>query len=124
MGGARIQITAVETSILRSVVELAMTLKSKTKDCQWYTIDEENGIVFYARQPSNPLAVKLPFPLDAEGIADFARRWLPHADYPREPDTDGSTSRGWEADSGMHGCIADDYGAVILIRPWWAVYGK
>lgn len=68
--------------------------------------------------------IALPFKLDAEGAADFARRWLAEADYGKQPDHDGDNGRGWRLYVEGWGHVDGHRNAIIAISPAWAMYGK
>lgn len=104
-----------------------------------YQITTERGLVFYdysfelsgvpqAEQYKDKIPTDLtamPFKLDAEGAADFALRWLDEAEYPREPDTDGSTEKGWRVHNGQWGHPhSDNWSSFVAVKPDWIVYGK
>jgi hypothetical protein len=64
-------------------------------------------------------AIPLPFPLNGgDEMARFVSEWLAKsACYPDEPDTDGSTRKGFR--------VTHDYQYVAArIKPTWIVYGK
>ncbi len=73
-----------------------------------------------------------PFPcrFNSKQIADFVWPWLSNADYGEEPDTDGSTRKGfhfeartWWPESKFGSDHHRDY-AFVVITPIWFVYGK
>lgn len=68
-----------------------------------------------------------PYEMDSKEISDFVWGWLKHADYGEEPDTDGSTGKGFHfraRDFGdlMEGC--DEYAVAVIVSPEWFIYGK
>lgn len=69
-------------------------------------------------------AVALPFKLDAVGACDFARRWLAEADYGKQPDHDGSNSKGWRVYNEAWGHVEDVRRAIVAVAPAWAMHGK
>ena len=85
-------------------------------------------MVFFKLYPHSandkPDRIPFPFMADAAVAAEFAMRWLKECDYPREPDTDGSTKKGWRVYSERWGRIDDDHSSIIAVAPLWAVYGK
>ena len=83
----------------------------------------ENSLTFYWHFVTG--ATAFPFKMDAEGAADFARRWLhelDHSDYGREPDLDGDCGRGF--------CITNapdndtKFYSVVSIKPEWVEFHK
>jgi hypothetical protein len=81
-----------------------------------------NKLVLY--WGDSPQATKLPFPMTLEQAADFAVGWLAHADYGREPDHDGSNSKGWRLHCDTWGIVDGDHYAFAAIQPVWAMHGK
>jgi len=84
-------------------------------------------LVFFNHYELKPVGgdkITLPFKMDADGAADFARRWLEEADYGREPDHDGDNGKGWRLYNEAWGHIDEDRYAVIAVAPAWAMYGK
>lgn len=86
-------------------------------------------LVFYdnrysSEKPEGGDQVALPFTLDAEGAADFARRWLAEADYGSQPDHDGDNGRGWRVYNEGWGHVDGHRSAIVAITPVWAMYGK
>lgn len=69
-------------------------------------------------------AVALPFKLDVEGAADFARRWLDEQDFGRQPDHDGDNGKGWRLYNEAWGHVDNQYQGWIAVAPAWAMYGK
>lgn len=69
-------------------------------------------------------AVALPFSLDAEGVTDFAMRWLAEQDLGREPDHDGDNGRGWRLYNEGWGHVDGEYHGWIAVSPAWAMDGK
>lgn len=68
--------------------------------------------------------VAFPFKMDADGAADFARRWLSQTEYGHEPDHDGDNGKGWRLYNEGWGHIDGDNYGVIAVAPVWAMYGK
>jgi hypothetical protein len=68
--------------------------------------------------------VAFPFVMDADGAADFARRWLEQVEYGKQPDHDGDNEKGWRLYNENWGHIDGDNHAVIAVTPVWATYGK
>jgi hypothetical protein len=82
-------------------------------------------LVFYWGAPADAHAAqKLPFAMDADGAADFTKRWLASLDYGREPDHDGSNGRGWRVYNHTWGHVDSESYAIVAIEPIWAMYGK
>lgn len=82
-------------------------------------------LVFYwSASESAPDLVALPFKMDAEGAADFARRWLAEADYGNQPDHDGDNEKGWRLYNEAWGHVDSHWGAFVAVAPEWAMHGK
>lgn len=69
-------------------------------------------------------ATMLPFPMTLEQAAAFAVAWLEHADYGREPDHEGSNSKGFRLYCEGWGMIGSDFSAFAAVEPAWAMHGK
>jgi hypothetical protein len=83
-------------------------------------------IAFFWTAPDSRVAdaIALPFKLDAEGAADFARRWLAEVEYPPEPDIDGSVKKGWRLYNEPWGHVEGVYAGICAVTPVWSEYGK
>lgn len=82
-------------------------------------------LVFFQYEPSGSGgSVPFPFVMDAEGAADFARRWLRGAEYPKQPDTDGDNHRGWRVANRYDWIESHGYGGILAVAPAWITYGK
>lgn len=85
-------------------------------------------MIFFARSYPAPIdmtdRISFPFTADSTVAAEFATRWLKECEYPKEPDTDGSTKNGWRVYSERYGKIDGETSAIIAVAPLWAVYGK
>jgi hypothetical protein len=81
-------------------------------------------VFFWSDYEKRPDMVKFPFTLDAEGAADFAKRWLAEADYGKEPDHDGDNGKGWRLYCEGWGHVDDDHSSFVAVAPSWAMYGK
>jgi hypothetical protein len=67
----------------------------------------------------------LPFPIDADMVADLAIGWIEKtATFDEQMDVDGTIKKGWrvfnESWGHVHGC----YQAMFAITPEWSYYGK
>jgi len=70
-------------------------------------------------------AKELPYKMDCNAALDFARNWLKTADYPNEPDQDGSNKKGFRIYSGdFWGHIEDCWAGICVVEPHWIMYGK
>lgn len=57
----------------------------------------------------------LPYELNQKNIKSFIRGWLQQTKYPNQPDTDGSCKKGYFM------CV---YHNVLIVKPYWMIYGK
>ena len=87
----------------------------------WYE-DPDYGFVFLWSTPSSKKgAYPLPVPLSAEAAANMAWEWLAQAPYPKEPDLDGSVSKGFNAYTNQ-GALGDY--SILAVKPIWAHHHK
>ncbi len=100
-----------------------------------YTIGiDVNGLQFLTmRWHETGGAIPLMAPMaDASSIADQCYAWLKNAEYPEEPDHDGSNSRGWRITNSVHKIAHEGHNqyapggfyVVFTIYPTWIEYGK
>lgn len=103
---------------------------SKYRKAVGYRVDSKRGLILYWVKPSHGSPalemgyVDSPFPLDVEGAAFFASRWLANQDYGPQPDHDGDNSKGWRIYCEGWGMINSEHEAFVAIQPVWAMYGK
>jgi hypothetical protein len=86
-----------------------------------YRVSADNSLVslYWAAPPASEKAIQTLAPWGAADVTQNIMGWLAHsAQYPPEPDTDGSTKRGWRIISMQTGYI------LCTITPRWIVYGK
>jgi hypothetical protein len=65
--------------------------------------------------------------MTVDEISNFVWGWLKRVDYGDEPDTDGSTGKGFyfrarDFGNSMKGC--DEYAVGVIVSPEWFIYGK
>ena len=81
------------------------------------------------------IAVALPLKMPPPMAASFCEQWLTEQNYPNQPDTDGSTKKGYTVSSGMgmirgwgqhenKDGIGFEHGVLVCVYPAWIVYGK
>ena len=107
-----LHVEADTATALRAICQMAFT--EHCRGAEAYEVRDGELRLLWA----DSQGVKLPFRLDTpDAVYEFVSRWLKQQDYGAEPDTDGSTKRGF--------CARHDYGYVFLkIKPAWIVYGK
>ena len=98
--------------------------------------DKTHGprMFLYWCKPDNPKddANWFPYEMNTDEITSFVWGWLKRVDYGEEPDTDGSTGKGFSFwakdfcdclyDGGKPVC--DEYSVGVIVKPVWFVYGK
>lgn len=109
----RLHVKADTATALKAVCEIAFT-------------EHNSGAASYAVKDgwlhlywSDADGTKLPFRIKTpQALFEFVSNWLEQADFnDDQPDTDGSTKRGF--------CAKNDYGYTMLkIKPEWIIYGK
>jgi hypothetical protein len=121
----KIDLTAEGDAVLIQAMQIAFS-NAPGRKAEAFMVSPEKGLVFFwaPNLSSNKDIVKLPFKLDAEGAADFARRWLAEQDYGRDPGHDGDNGKGFRIYCESWGRIADLSGSFVAIQPEWAWYGK
>ena len=66
---------------------------------------------------------RLPSPMDRKTIIAFVKGWLREQSYLKEPDHDGSNSKGFTVTNGAKDGWAS-HGLVLTVEPCWAMHGK
>lgn len=97
--------------------------------CRWpkvtgYRIGPGARIVLYWTSSSAKDYVALPYWMTLDQAATFVLGWLEQVDYCKEPDHDGSNSKGWRMYCEDWGHVDSDPYAFIAIEPTWAMHGK
>lgn len=93
------------------------------KNVDGFHIENNKFILFWVEHPK---ATKLPAPMGMEFVAPMVDAWLQNiAEYPPEPDIDGSVSKGWLVYCDKWGHIEPyGYQAFAAIEPQWMLHGK
>ncbi len=94
-----------------------------------YATTEKFGLVLFWSKPESRREgweVKdLPYEMEGETLFNFAWGWLQKADFPEEPDHDGSNGKGFEISTGdFWGHVGDFWESICFIKPDWQMYGK
>jgi hypothetical protein len=130
MDNFKFELTAEGTELLQLAMKIMFSRRHKATH---YKVDAKLGLVFYdfsyalkqEERINNTSVMRLPFTLDSNGAADFAKRWLAETNYGPEPDHDGDNGKGWHVYSGSWGKPdADDWHSFVAVQPAWAMYGK
>lgn len=113
------KIDIISDSNLQIALELAMRRYKAVS----YIKTPTELILFWSPPPESTL---LPTPLNAEKASIIVKEWLENeAQYPPEPDTDGSIGKGWRISCDAWGHVKP-YGwkGLVRIEPVCAEYGK
>lgn len=126
MDNFQIDITGEGEESLLDGIRIALRHNAPGGSICGYTITDEEGLVFLWSTDDYPLAVRLPFVLDAAGATDFAGRWLraPNLPWPKRPDIDGSCGKGWRLYTQRWGHVGPYSYAVVAFQPVWKMVGK
>ena len=90
-----------------------------------YRISSKKGLILYWTTNTDELSVTAtPYEFDLEQTESFVWGWLQQAQYNREPDHDGSNSRGWRIYTEGWGHIEHEWQAFLAIQPYWCCHGK
>lgn len=98
-----------------------------------YAIDPDPnlGLVFFWSDTDKTVGEKatkiapLPYRMNLKAAIEFAWNWLDTAEYPDEPDHDGSNSKGFVVSTGNHwGHIGGSHFAIVSVSPTWMMHGK
>jgi hypothetical protein len=109
----KLVIEADTETALRAACEVVFTEHSC--GCSHYRVDDGTLVLLWGEEKG---AKELPFDLDSpKAVEEFVSRWLAQAEYREEPDTDGSTKRGFRIET-AHGYV------LMKVKPTWIVYGK
>jgi hypothetical protein len=106
-----------------SIAENCRGPKSQAATC--YTLTEERGLTFYSTPPEFP-KLTIPvipslFPYNAEEMALVTWLWLEkQAEYPKEPNIDGSTKKGFLIERRYN----DSWPLIVSVKPEWTEYHK
>lgn len=109
---------------------LAMQLAVGERKVVGYAILPKKGMVlFWAHRPAADKEYRsLPFEMDWQKATDFARNWLGSASVREwdgaEPDHDGDNGKGFHLYNEDWGHVAGMWGAIVAVKPAWAMYGK
>ena len=73
---------------------------------------------------SDEAVTPLPYDMKVDQAIEFAWGWLLQANYPEEPDIDGSAGKGFRLYNEDWGHVLGNPYAFLGIQPEWALYGK
>jgi hypothetical protein len=129
-GATRVDVASEGAFHLKLAIELAMKYhlqyvnQKEPTIKQWALIDNVVYCGWHESMGGQPMIV----PHTAEMMVPVILALLDSLEYPEEPDTDGSASRGWRLRSGMRqtpkAAGIDDFYAQFTIEPEWMEYGK
>ena len=111
-----------------SVVAWGVFPAEKPEDVKDYEDREPRPqrVVFYTSPPpASENAQLLPFPIDADMVADLAIGWIEKtATFGEQDDMDGTIKKGWRVFNESWGHVHGHYSAMFAITPEWSYYGK
>ena len=124
MAGDNFHIDITHVGDIAAAMKIAFAGAAGGK-AEGYAVDPKKGLVFvWAATDGNKGVITLPFKLDAEGAADFAKRWLAEQCYGQEPDHDGDNGKGWRLYNESWGRVEGYTYGFVAVQPAWAMYGK
>lgn len=105
---------------------LAMRLAAGESQASHYKIAGNKMIVYWSAPESTEGASSLPYPMRGKPLADFVWNWFStEANWPPEPDHDGSNSRGWYLDTGNEwGHVGSSFYSLFSLETSWLMHGK
>lgn len=116
-----IQVHVVSNIELHMYAAMAMAFSGDKKAAAWAV---KNGALHLYSAPEHT-AFSLPFPMSYDLSAKFALEWLgslKEDQLGKQPDIDGSTTKGWCIDN-KHVHV-DDWKLLAKIKPTWLLYHK
>ena len=119
-----IDIFSDKNEVINFALQIAVLHMYGKKEIVGYRIDEEQGLILYTSQEDD--IVLFPSSLGIAEILPIIISWLNTATYPKEPDTDGSTKKGFHITSQLlhFGKPTYNYNVLLVIKPKWIIYGK
>lgn len=123
MDNFKIDVVCEGAERLKPALEIAFGKHKATH----YTVHNK-ALVFFWTEPKSirkdVVVHVLPFSLTKEAAPAFVNEWLKQQDYGKEPDHDGSNSKGWRVFNESWGQVFNWWEAFVAIEPVWAMYGK
>lgn len=124
MNGSRsmLMVNGESLSRLKIAMRLLDTWENDKLKIVGFTVDDNKFILFeYAHEKMTPF----PSPMPVDFVATMIHEWLKTAEYPEEPDHDGSNDRGWRLYKEAWGRINKfGHGSIGAVEPMWIEYGK
>lgn len=123
----RVDIVALGNARLMSAIEIACGERSRAaKAYQCTAIDDVPTLIFMWSTDDKPQCIKLPFPMNATRMSDFAQGWLDSLDKHilHEPEHDGGNKLGWRVFNDCWGHVGGCHYAIVGIQPAWIMYPK
>lgn len=126
MDNFRIDIT--DNRNLTEWLTLCMGQHRRAEGWSAHNDDKGQRIIFYWHPPFSPSEqdeyTPLPVPVDASNVSSLVQAWLDKADYGKQPDHDGSNSRGFRIYNEAWGFVDNKRNAIFAVQPVWAMHGK
>jgi hypothetical protein len=89
-----------------------------------YKVTDKSGLILYWHESATGSS-PLPYPMEVNAARHFAWNWLSQAEFPPEPDQDGSNERGFIVGTGdFWGHVEESFYSIVFIKPDWQMYGK
>ncbi len=125
MDNFSVDVTAYKTEILRHTIELILCHHSIVRayaETEW-TNKKKTLVLYWGVGDNDPNKTKFPYDFKLNQTLPFVMGWLENQDYGREPDIDGSCSKGWR-EFNSEG-VTNGWGmASFTVQPAWAYHHK
>ena len=132
----QINVVSDDPQLLLHALTIAMSHSHVAdKGCWGWGEHPEKGLILFAHPlsgrtkdlfPSNPFPTRLRL----DQVVPMVKQWLSVQQYGREPDHDGSNSKGWHVFTESYGGILltdgyqNSWEAICAIKPVWIEHGK
>lgn len=118
MDNFRLEIVARHDWALEFIVRFIL---EDCRDIRGYYVNADT-LQFYhiVWEGVKPTITEFPYPQKADQLIPFIKGWLDQVEYPREPDIDGSVSKGWQITTSREGWSPFTF----AVQPVWAMHHK
>jgi hypothetical protein len=118
-----IKVTAAGKEMFSLAMQISM---NHFKNIEAYKIDKGHLVLSWCFDEKFPNGYsKLPYKMNVGQAIDFVWGWLlANEPMEREPDTDGSTGKGFRLYHRDFNAYESDTYSLLHVRPIWMVYGK
>lgn len=91
----------------------------------YWSSHNKKRLVLYWRDPSGVNGAVAFMGATGPGVVTpLVRQWLSNAEYPKEPNHDGSNSKGWRIFNEDWAQVDGEPAAICAIEPAWLMHGK